>query len=323
MFPSSRAFASAKGKEAPAAEPAAPAPTKVRMRFDTDGRIVPLSQSNMLKRKKRTKLSIENIEDRGLLKFMPMGLKYVVIQTKRTSNMTTAGKKASMSSLVVIGNENGAAGFAFGKGSEVRTSITQAVRKAYRNMIPIKLLDNHTIHHKGMGDCRATRVFARPGRPNKGLVCHKYIALVCRLAGIKDFGADVIGRKNPLSILRATFEILGNQKTILEKAAEEKKTVLEYRDLRRPPVILSRYKPTSKDLAQTAAEKATLAWIKAFPREQTFPNFLLARQMLAGTQTQAEDTTDLATWIAAMPTTVSLQKTAFVGVPLPATVKSF
>ncbi len=41
----------------------------------------------------------------------------------------------------------------------------------------------------------------------KGRVCHKYIDRICQLVGIKDLSADVLGRKNPLSIVHAFFQV--------------------------------------------------------------------------------------------------------------------
>jgi hypothetical protein len=56
----------------------------------------------------------------------------------------------------------------------------------------------------------------------------------------------VLGRTNPLSIVSAFFKILEAQRTVEERALEEKKSVLEYRHLDAPPRIVLQYQPTSE-----------------------------------------------------------------------------
>lgn len=308
--------------KAAAKAPEEPAAPRVRTKFDSDGRIIVEGQMEEVRREKRPKLAIQPIENYDMLKFLPWGLKFTTIQLKRTSNMTRGGKKPSMSALVVVGNEAGAAGYAFGSAAEAKEAVDKAVLRAYRTMIPVSLLDGHTIHEKAMGKCRSTRVFARPGPREKGLVCHKYIAAVCKLAGIKDIGADVIGRKNPLSIVRAFFQILESQRSILEKAAEQNKTVLEYRHPAHPPAIIHRAVVAPEEQAKVEAQRATLGWLRAFPRPATFTNFMLARQLLTAGPAAAPSggAADIAQWLKQMPARVVLDGTALEGCSLPAHV---
>lgn len=310
----------------------------------------------VVRRKRRAKLAIEPIEGGAFERFIEAtNLQQAIIQTKRTSNMTAKGKKASMSVLVVVGNGAGAAGWAFGTGTEMKTAFDKAVLRAYRTMIPIKLLDGHTLHHKAVAHCRATRVFARPGRPGKGLVCHKFIATICKVAGVKDLSADVIGRGNPMSIVRATFEIFRQQKSVLDIAKEQGKTVLEYRHLDKPPVILGRHGQSPEELARQQASKDTVEWLRSFPVKPSLENFLLARNLL---QSQGGLTHDaglydpmkpfrrlqslpsnplhaasrvsrrkqkaatVRQWLKTIPATVCFQHTVFEGVALPPAIRS-
>ena len=43
------------------------------------------------------------------------------------SNQTKGGKKSSLRALVVVGNGDGAAGFATGKGQDMKTAIRKVV----------------------------------------------------------------------------------------------------------------------------------------------------------------------------------------------------
>ena len=118
------------------------------------------------------------------------------------------------------------AGFAFGKAQGVKNAVSKAILKASRNLVPVPILNNHTIFTKEVGEWRATRVFVRPGWDGKGRICHRYIDRTCELLGIKDISADVLGRKNPLSIITGFFIALAKQRSIQERAVAEGKSIV-------------------------------------------------------------------------------------------------
>jgi ribosomal protein S5 len=47
------------------------------------------------------------------------------VQSKRTVNMKTGGRRPTMNALVVVGNGNGAAGFAVGKASMMQEAVSR------------------------------------------------------------------------------------------------------------------------------------------------------------------------------------------------------
>ena len=44
-----------------------------------------------------------------------------------------------------------------------------------------------------------------------GLTCHRIVASICHLAGIKDVRAKIVGSTNPMNIVRATMMALTSQ----------------------------------------------------------------------------------------------------------------
>ncbi len=44
-----------------------------------------------------------------------------------------------------------------------------------------------------------------------GLTCHRIVASICHLAGIKDIRAKIIGSTNPMNIVRAALKGLTSQ----------------------------------------------------------------------------------------------------------------
>jgi hypothetical protein len=64
------------------------------------------------------------------------------------------------------------------------------------------------------------------------------------------------------------------------------------------------------------ATRETLKWLRTFPREPKFSNFLIARQMLGGAS--VDGAIDITKWLASMPRNVNLEHTALAGCPLPA-----
>ena len=176
--------------------------------------------------------------------------KSVVIELKHVSNQTKGGKKRSVSALIVVGNGNGAAGFAVGKGEETRSAIRKAKNKAANCLHYIPRCDGHTIYHNIQTKACCTNILFERRVRGSGLRCQRAVAAICKLAGVKDIRAKIIGSTNPLNIVRAAFKGLSSQETHRDLANRTGLFLVEYRrECYDRPIVVG--VPDSKNNAQT------------------------------------------------------------------------
>ncbi|KAG0350403.1 28S ribosomal protein S5, mitochondrial, partial [Gamsiella multidivaricata] len=138
---------------------------------------------------------------------------------KRTSNMTTAGKIPSMYALVVVGNGSGIAGYGEGKDDEVARAVRKATNRAMRNLTAFDRYDDRTIYHDIDHKFHATKIQFRSRPPGFGNRCNHYIHEICSCIGILDISAKVWGSRNPMNVIKATFEALGSKQKLPEDIA--------------------------------------------------------------------------------------------------------
>ncbi|KAF8929535.1 hypothetical protein EDD21DRAFT_366628 [Dissophora ornata] len=138
---------------------------------------------------------------------------------KRTSNMTTAGKIPSMYALVVVGNGRGIAGYGEGKDDEVARAVRKATNRAMRNLTAFDRYDDRTIYHDIDHKFHATKIQFRSRPPGFGNRCNHYIHEICSCIGILDISAKVWGSRNPMNVIKATFEALSYKQKLPEDIA--------------------------------------------------------------------------------------------------------
>ena len=69
-----------------------------------------------------------------------------VLHVRRVARVNSGGKIRSVSALVAVGDQNGSAGYALGRGTDISTAVQKAVIKAEKNMQYFLRLDNRTIY---------------------------------------------------------------------------------------------------------------------------------------------------------------------------------
>lgn len=153
----------------------------------------------------------------------------VVIELGRVANQTKAGKKRTVRALVVVGNGKGAAGYAIGKGEEMKTAIRKAKNKAVNCLQFIPRCGGNTVYHDLRAKKCQTTIVMEKQLPGHGLHCHRAIAAICTLAGLKDLKAKVIGSTNLTNVVRAAFKGLAAQETHQELADRNIKFMVELR----------------------------------------------------------------------------------------------
>ena len=102
-------------------------------------------------------------------KIKPTGLELVdrLVNVNRVTKVNKGGRTFSFSAIVVVGDENGIAGYGTGKSKEVSESIAKAVEDAKKNLYRIPLV-KQTIPHEEYGKYAGSRVFLRPAANGTG-----------------------------------------------------------------------------------------------------------------------------------------------------------
>lgn len=121
------------------------------------------------------------------------------------------------------------AGFSLSKGSEVRSALRKSKNRAGQKLMHIELCDNHTVFHDFFCAFGKTKIFVSKKPEGYGLVCHRAIATICKVVGIKNLHAKIEGSTNLQNIVKAFFIGLLQQKTHQQLAEEKKLHVVEFR----------------------------------------------------------------------------------------------
>ncbi len=149
--------------------------------------------------------------------FIP-DLQMKVIDVKKTTRVTRAGRHFSFRVSVIVGDENGHIGVGTGKNIERIIAQQKAIKAAKLNLVPIKrgcgswecnCSKRHSVPYKVTGKCASLRVELLPAPNGIGLAVSDTIKPVISLAGIKDVWSSTRGATDTkLNFVRATIDAL-------------------------------------------------------------------------------------------------------------------
>src|SRR5256712_12005809 len=94
-------------------------------------------------------------------------LKDQVVAINRVTKVVKGGKNLSFSALVVVGDQQGHAGFGMGKAREVPMAIKKGIEQAKKNLIKLNL-KGATIPHQVLGRYGSAQVLLKPASEGTG-----------------------------------------------------------------------------------------------------------------------------------------------------------
>jgi small subunit ribosomal protein S5 len=156
----------------------------------------------------------------------PNNLKDQVVSINRVTKVVKGGKNLSFSALVVVGDQNGHAGFGMGKAREVPMAIRKAIEQAKKNMLRLNLKGT-TIPHIVIGHYCSGQVLLKPAPDGTGIIAGGPVRAVMEVAGIHNVLTKSIGTSNPHNVVKATFDALLQLKNATRVAETRSKAVEE------------------------------------------------------------------------------------------------
>jgi len=130
-----------------------------------------------------------------------------VVYINRVAKVVKGGKNFSFSAVVVAGDSSGKVGYETGKAREVPPAIQKASEQARKEMVKIPLVGG-TVPHLVWGRWGATRVLLRPASPGTGVIAGGGVRAVMESAGVADVLTKIVGSRNPINVVRATFDAI-------------------------------------------------------------------------------------------------------------------
>ncbi|HHJ09594.1 MAG TPA: 30S ribosomal protein S5 [Bacteroidetes bacterium] len=141
------------------------------------------------------------------VKTSDLELKDRLVSIQRVTKVTKGGRTFSFSTIVVVGNEDGIAGYGLGKANEVTTAIAKGVEDAKKNLVRVPILHG-TIPHEQYSKYGGAKVFIKPASEGTGVKAGGAMRAVLESVGVKNVLAKSKGSSNPHNLVKATFKAL-------------------------------------------------------------------------------------------------------------------
>ncbi|MDX8391422.1 MAG: 30S ribosomal protein S5 [Mariprofundaceae bacterium] len=130
----------------------------------------------------------------------------------RVAKTVAGGRRMGFTALMVVGDGAGHVGFGHAKAKEVPEAIRKATEIARRSLINVPRKDG-TLHYEVIGRQDASRVMLKPASEGTGVIAGSSVRAVMDAAGIHDVLTKCLGSRNPLNLIRATFNGLKSLET--------------------------------------------------------------------------------------------------------------
>jgi small subunit ribosomal protein S5 len=135
-----------------------------------------------------------------------------VVKINRSAKVVKGGRRFSFSALVVVGDKKGKVGVGYGKANEVPLSVEKGVKEARKSLVTIPMKGS-TIPHRVIGRFGASRVVMLPAPAGTGVIAGATVRAVVTAAGVGDIATKSIGSPNPVNLVKAAMNALGQLRT--------------------------------------------------------------------------------------------------------------
>jgi small subunit ribosomal protein S5 len=150
---------------------------------------------------------ISNFRKRDNFANQPKEFEETIVQINRISKKTKGGNQIRFSALVVVGDKKGKVGVGHAKATDVRGAIKKAIALANRKMVNL-VLRGTTVPFSTRKKFSAAEILIKPAPPGSGIIAGGAMRVVMEAAGIKDAVGKILGTKNKISNVYATFAAL-------------------------------------------------------------------------------------------------------------------
>jgi small subunit ribosomal protein S5 len=127
-----------------------------------------------------------------------------LVHINRVAKVVAGGRRFGFAALMVVGDGDGHVGFGYAKAKEVPEAIRKANEIARKSLVFIPRKDG-TIHYQTTGIQDATRVMLKPATEGTGVIAGAAVRAVIEAVGIRDILTKAHGSRNPINVVRATF----------------------------------------------------------------------------------------------------------------------
>jgi len=130
-----------------------------------------------------------------------------LVDLSRVTRVVAGGKRLRFRACVVIGNKKGKVGYGVAKGNDVALALEKANRLAQKNIIDVPIIDK-TIPYEVEAKFKAAKIILRPAGEGKGVKAGGVVRIILELAGIENATGKILGSKNKINNVKATFKAL-------------------------------------------------------------------------------------------------------------------
>lgn len=149
-----------------------------------------------------------------------------LVAVNRVAKVVKGGRQFGFTALTVVGDGKGRVGFGYGKAREVPAAIQKAMQSARRNLQNVPL-NKDTLFYAQTGSHGSTRVYMQPASEGTGIIAGGAMRAVFECAGVRNVLAKSYGSRNPINVVRATMNALGDINSPETIAAKRGKTVAD------------------------------------------------------------------------------------------------
>jgi small subunit ribosomal protein S5 len=125
-----------------------------------------------------------------------------------------------------IAHKTDVGGVVLGVADDVPLAIQKAMQAARKNLYTVNLKKD-TLQYELHGTHGATRVFMQPASEGTGVIAGGAMRAVLECAGVRNVLAKSYGSRNPINVVRATLNALGQMRSPAQIAAKRGKTLEE------------------------------------------------------------------------------------------------